>query len=1080
MTTFKNNAKYAELLYIYLDVAFRDDNPLTVPEVLRAFKWRFKGGSLREAAEGTRLQPETSDAVFPEGYSEDLARQWGKPGSSRALEAVLRRRAQSGTLRRRAMLARIATYQVLLSDYGQYMPPRSVYIGMKSIYHLFGLVWDWAEGAKPCDRWDQMMAYTRELTIGSCAPSLVCLPTSEERRREYVTLLKRTRAPCLMTAVLQMKDIIRRMGGGEARAKARHMGKREEEKWEEDFAGVLNGEVGLSDPGTEALYSTVPLGPITLRLTQEMVIFGTGETRFALGKSDAERLHQLIMSVMSLMVGVCSQAALGTVRQREKARAAMRVTESNVGRVVRSARLVPLGDEVLVCKGYRRAYTAHLARLAGPLCTAEFQELRREAEATAPEGVLDISGFLADLAGLDAASSLNAAKVFKVCPAPDVSPGTAMMDRIVQIGNSNVVDPEIMDEFTEELRTQILRGHIRAHTGRLKLRDDTRRPAWFGEYLAGNMEKVPSAEIHEYLKWEESATMPEVSPYDPSNWKDSGLGADTIWETYNRPNLGVKKNMLTRLIFDSECPMPGRETMNPEHVIKMFVKAEGHKDPARAIFSSNLADRQAQSWMEKAVERVAIRHPSFMIGQEVDVREARVVELTRAPTQVDMLALYYSFDISGWSAKMPAEPQRISHKLWAELYGGHLFKRATEVNEGAHIYVDIEGYFGWYKNTHSNLEGFNGKEMTMVLIALLSLSVKRWRRQVVEEEVMTADEANGCSALLFAYIDDGLSRLDLPRRIAVRAFEIYKRTVIETFDRCGFSVEVSKCFPSDRFAIFLNEVYLAGRHVVHGVRAAMGISAEPTERHTSLVERVTSVATGCRGAVMAGLNPLSAVFLMGYHIYLHILEWVKERDPVILAIWSHAPRSWGGLGLPNLLQMYVSGSGAAFEEGVATIQALARHSLPAQRFFERLVKTPLEERTATSVLTAPLSGRMVDGHMSDNRVSIAVRKALAKKLEDGKLSMYAERLLKYADAEDFEIYAEAIVPLGCFDVIQEQMLINLADAHPHSIFSAFARRLEKSSTVKMILGRDLMSKVIENNRREAKESVEHVYLNVHW
>ena len=74
--------------------------------------------------------------------------------------------------------------------------------------------------------------------------------------------------------------------------------------------------------------------------------------------------------------------------------------------------------------------------------------------------------------------------------------------------------------------------------------------------------------------------------------------------------LGAKDNMITTLVFDQECPMPGREFLNDEHVIKFFMKAEGQKDPARGIFSSNLTDRQAQSWMERAVERVAIHHPS--------------------------------------------------------------------------------------------------------------------------------------------------------------------------------------------------------------------------------------------------------------------------------------------------------------------------------------------------------------------------------------------------------------------------------------------------------------------------------------
>lgn len=807
-----------------------------------------------------------------------------------------------------------------------------------------------------------------------------------------------------------------------------------------------------------------------MKVTQGCVVLGTGPVRYALGKTDMERLHQLIMSATSAMVGVCAQACVGTEAQRAKAVRAVAVAEANIQRIVVSSHLVPLGDEVLVCKGYRRAYTAHLGWLAGPLCKRETAELVREAAETAESGVIDVEGFLFDCMSLDAASSLNAAKMFKICPTPDVSPGSAMMDRILQIGDGNRMDPAMEGPFRNELRTQVLRAYIRSRSNRLKLRTETVRPTWYAQYLQGKYDEVPSAEIDRFLAWEGTATMPDISPYDPSHWKDSGLGADTVWEATRRYNMGNKANMITRLIYDDECPMPGKQVLSTEHVIKFFVKSEGHKEPARGIFSANLMDRQAQSWMEKGVEAVAKHHPSYMIGQGVDVREARVIQLTTRPERVDWVALYYSFDISGWSAKMPREPQRISHEIWADLYGGHMFRRAHEINEGSFIYLNMDGYMGWFRNTHANLEGFNGKEMTMVLVALLSLSVRRWRVKVVAEAIMPDEVAQATSALLFAYIDDGLSRIDLPRKYASRAFELYKTTVIETFHMCGFTVEVSKCFPSDRFAIFLNEVYLAGRHVVHGVRAAMGISAEPTERHTSLVERVTSVSTGCRGAVMAGLNPMSATLLMAYHTLLHLMEWVAERDPVVLAMWCLCPRAWGGLGMPNIMQLYVSGSGSAFEEGVATMQAYARISVTARKLFTRLAKGRLVDRDHTSVLTAPLSGRVDRGYMVDTRVAVAIRKALQESMDDGRLSVYATRLLKYADMDSFKEYAEAIIPLDTTEVLQEQMIDNVAEAHPHTIFSAFARRLEKSMTVLSVVGREMFTSILRQNRTEAELS----------
>ena len=76
---------------------------------------------------------------------------------------------------------------------------------------------------------------------------------------------------------------------------------------------------------------------------------------------------------------------------------------------------------------------------------------------------------------------------------------------------------------------------------------------------------------------ESAHTMLDISPYDATHWKDSGLRADTVQKATEREFLGKKGNMITRLIFDEECPMPGRQVLSQEYVIKFFMKAEGHK-----------------------------------------------------------------------------------------------------------------------------------------------------------------------------------------------------------------------------------------------------------------------------------------------------------------------------------------------------------------------------------------------------------------------------------------------------------------------------------------------------------------------
>jgi len=292
------------------------------------------------------------------------------------------------------------------------------------------------------------------------------------------------------------------------------------------------------------------------------------------------------------------------------------------------------------------------------------------------------------------------------------------------------------------------------------------------------------------------------------------------------------------------------------------------------------------------------------------------------------------------------------------------------------------------------------------------------------------------------------------------------------FADCGYNVEVAKCYPSDRFWIFLNEIYIGGRHVVHGTRAAATICSENTELHTTLVERTASVSAGCRGAVAAGLDAPAAAYLQATHVWRHILEWTRNMDPVAAAIWSMAPRGWGGLGLPSMLQLGSSGGGTALAEGMYTMQQYARHNDTARRFYLTCAREPLVSRAAVSVLAAPLGGRLATGILTDSRVPGFVRDALNKLRGTGELSPLAAEFLAYSAFDSLAEFAAAIVPVGNPSIIQKQVLDDAMSTHMHTIFTRFTRRLEKSSTLSQIITRKLVGTIVRANHADVISSVE--------
>lgn len=1047
---------WPELLMGWLDIAHLGVGGLDVREVLGSVSWRFKGGRL--GAYEMKFPTEHSGSVFPDRLSDEISALGDDDVNYVALMTLLRNRARDRPKRARACADWLSSYRagaVLRSDCGSSELMRT---GLSAVYLALSHIWENCSVPPRSTSLQRLRSYVRETTLASATASFHDVPTVAALVDSTFSALSFTRLAAIRHATTEFKTMLRYTGSREARS-----------------AAVSIGRQLMDDPSSWADATIRECGGVKHEIAGRsfFAVHGCafvviGSRVLALSRSDLVRVHQFLIGVQSGLFATVSQACIAPGPERARATEIAGVYEAQVALLLEGARRVPIGDEVMVCKAFKRAFGAYIGEISGPLCANETRELWAEALSTKHAGVLRLGEWVANIRPWTASTAFNLGKVYKLCPAPDASPGLTLIERHEMICNHNVANPGILADFTTELRSQILRAYIRKPGVSLEPRGA--RPTWWGAYKAGRFDEVPSDEISEFLQWEGTASMPPRSADNPAVWKDSGLGWDTFEEAVNPARNQKHGNMLTRMVFDSDIPMPGVRHFGHVTDQKVDIKPEGHKDPARGIYSGNIHDRLNQSWMEAAVHDVAVNHPAFMIGADSATRDARVRLIVDRPHDPDLVALFYSFDVSGWSPRMPPEVQHISHTIWALLYAEILFRNAHLITDGSRIYMNKGGYMGWYKNPGTNLEGYNGKEMTMLLITLMSLTVKRWRAMLVEEGLATEVEVRKWSAVLLAFIDDGLSKLVLPRDRAEVLFDRFKTCSVSTFSACGFTIEMSKCYPSDSFAVFLNEPYLAGRHVTHGTRAAMTICAENTEEHTSIIERLTAVSTGCRGAVMAGLDATSGVMLQSFHAHAHIEEWVRRPDPVLAAVWSMMPRAWGGLGLPTALQLGTSGSGSAFEESVRTMQRWASISTSARVAFLKRAKQQLVNRTPTGILLAPLGGRVSDGSIVETRVPDAVRAALTHLRTDMRLSRLANDFLAYSSPKSLDSYSAAVVPLKSGEVIQEQLLSDLSSAHPHSIFSSFAKRIEKSTTLMQLVGQRELSRIIRENRRDAAES----------
>lgn len=1078
MTTFKEGPVYAELLFTFLDLTRFVDRMPTIANVLSLVGWRFKGGCMTSVAGTSGLLH--SGTYYVDCTSQDLAT-WFRDELSvvKVPDPLFTRDAASlrGILAARVARIRVSQLRSDMANYvslafsdGRATYPGSVVTGLTGVYKVLNDVFLTLSVPDPnfssvSSR--RMFAYIRELVHANAAVAQVDVPTAARNYDSVLTALGKTPFARIWELRSQLSSLIKLAAGKDSRKFYSLRGRLllDGERWPEVHDEMWSSRFVVHWAGRRVL------------IGYKLLTFVFGEKYIAMPKSDYGRLYGVLTSVVSCMMAAASQSVTGRDEERVAGLRLPAAMWSVMATIVGYAVTLPPGDEVLACKGFKKAFTVHMGTISGPLCANETQILYAEALEALGDRKDMLDEYLRLVRSFPGGLAFDVGKAYKICPAPDSAPGGTIIDRMKTTVTPNRTDPAMLLMLEDTLRDQVAYCRALSRSDlRLEMKPGVPVPGWFAEYRRGKFDVVPMDGIRNILAWEGTGVMERRDALDPSVWKDSGLAADNLALGISDTLPKWKRNMLMRMIFDKNCPMPGNEEdlYLEEAVNKTDGKPESHKDPYRSIFSACLVTRFKKSIMEKSVGEVSQNNPTNMIGATTSKKLERIRAATSLMCTAPGLTtpFYYSFDVKGWSPLQPASVQQMSHRVWGELFPTTLFAESTRLMQGATVYVCSKGYTGWYINTESNFEGYDGKELTALNSSMLALSVKRWRVDPGVVAIATPAERSTFSALLLAYIDDGMARVELPYETvrSAQLFEIFKNVCRETFLGCGFVIEVSKCFPSDVFFIFLNEAFLAGRHLVHGVRAAGQICATLEEEHDSLVGMSDKIAGGVRGAVMAGLDAFAGITLMGLHMYDTIDRWVGAFDPVSMAVWTLGARGWGCLGMPNAMQLATTASGNAHPEAIATFQAWARISAPARKFYLNIMRTPLKIRKPVAILMAPFSIRVQKGYMAEGGIAKRISKKLEAMADDDKLGPLPMQFFRFGDYGNFSAYADQVVTGEPGDAIQAQLLEDLYNAHPYAIYQTFCSRIERGATVRGILGQKVLAEIVRENKASAAVS----------
>lgn len=1076
MSTFKRPPLYGDLVLNLLDCA-GPTRDLSYHEVLSRVVWEFPGGTFGDQAALDAKQTDiathnvTNGAAIPDGCTTDWAKEMSKEADRRGVDVAAlrppaamvawlaaRKGADSCCKTPRVRAQWVTTFRAL-----EVAADGAVLVaGMPAVYNFVDVIlnaaFDTSRIGDGSFKLDNTAALMVELGIGSCAGANMDLDHLASNLRRTSELLMRKCVPALTRAVKLIGDLEVAITSSRVRRATDSLAE-EAEDGEVDWARVDLDDLEMR---------RIVVGGVMVRCLARVAYVRANGKHCALVATDVRKVLQLVTGVRNVVAALCCDCAGGSDASMSDALLGVNAGINNMRDTVRAGCLCTQTTGVVTAKLFKDTLAVYKARIAGPLAAADARTLhddmkRSTVYAQAGEYA---EAVLARSESVSYKTGLGIVKTYRLLPPPDVFQARALFQRWVGASPKRAISEATIATFKGNLVEVILTAAVKMPGLRLARRPGVPRPTWWDAYQDRKWDEVPTGDLDRVLEWEGKIPMVRVSRLNARAWKDSGVGADTLEEAMDPNRPAMMRNMMLRLIFDKDCPMPDEPRRYTEELSAALLKPEGAKE--RIAYSNHLASRQGQSRCEDTVGDVMENHGSFAMKMTGHERDALFDQFSRFtdPGVDDLVTFYYSFDVTGWSEDMALNYQIASHEVWDMATGTAAFTATTANHHKAKVTCNAQGFAAWYENWGANFEGYNGKEMTAGHLAVMTDAVKETRSRVVAAGIDI--DPKFIVILLMAYIDDGAARITLPRRVAKEVFAIFKQVVKERWAAHGFTIEEKKSFPSDRFFEFLGEAYYAARHLANGVKAAMRITAEPFEDHETLVQRLSKLTSSVRGALDAGLGNVSAVALLSYFIADEVTKWVPSNDPVAVAAWALTPRGYGGVGVTPHMCQHINGSGGAVEEGMENLRFWARSNTAVKRVYLSLARDGMAARSAQNILRAPLGAAVEGGMLTTDLVPAAVRKAL--KTTRRTLSPLATDILNLIDEESHAAYADTVIPVGVPQVMQEQVINDLQSATPEPIGSAFLKRLEKKRTLTDIAGFAVIRKMKQENRENAKSS----------
>lgn len=355
-------------------------------------------------------------------------------------------------------------------------------------------------------------------------------------------------------------------------------------------------------------------------------------------------------------------------------------------------------------------------------------------------------------------------------------------------------------------------------------------------------------------------------------------------------------------------------------------EGEYHKPAGRLFY---MATREMKAYIS-SVERLCRTLFHGQVGNSIvssySRREEQLRSMARSTSSKSQTFIPYfvSFDMSEFSKKFPMELVNEVGELFAELTGDKELSRLDVIFRAGVVCHSTRGYEGLFAGVKGGFEGFLNFVWTAAHVTIMELALLNTQKQ----------------GLVMAYSDDGLLEFIVDPETTLQNRRDIVAAIQKTYSNLGLSFHLFKTLVSTNVFEYLGLVAVDGRYVDTWGKALSNLGIREQRSAFTPFSDIIDTYVGQARSVVDALCPVDLIY---YHMLLDIVivchRWVSNLHLKQLLTIIFMPRSMGGLGVPNQMELCITSERPPLEGFIHTALAFTSSGNP---YFDQAVSAVLD------------------------------------------------------------------------------------------------------------------------------------------